>query len=602
MPNRSRTPTWRLPVLTGLVALAVLASAPVAIAQADAEVTVGSDDALFSGNKQNEPAVAVNPIDPNIVAAGANDNIDMEACNVGPDTNCPFTPGVGLSGVQFSTNGGVSWVQPTYTGFSARACDGVVGNEPNPCTPTPNGPIGTLPNYTELGLVSNGDPWLAWGPRPGPDGFSWDNGARLYYSNLASEFPGQNPFQGPVAIAVSRTDDIAGAIAGNNDAWFDPVIASKQVGTTFSDKEAITVDNAASSPFFGNVYVCNVAFRSMGGAPEPVMLARSTDGGDTWTQRQITSAANTGLGQGRQGCTVRTDSDGVVYLFFNSADKDKDNPPLFDPAQLLTRSFDGGRSFERPFVVADVQDCGLLDPVQGRLTFDGVAGSRTNSFPSVDIANGAPFGTVDGTPTGAAAPDTIALTWCDGPTPSTTAPGPNEQALIQFSNDQGENWTTPVNAAEATDRPDFPAVGISPDGTDVYVTYNAFLQPWQPSTLTPARNVQGVVRRAELTGTTAGAFTTVHRGVAGDNRGSSANGLTSEFFGDYNFVSATFDFAVAVWNDVREAADCPAVDTFRQNLVTGTTPNPPPQPNNQCLQTEASAFGNSDIFGIRIND
>ncbi|MGH2680160.1 MAG: sialidase family protein [Actinomycetota bacterium] len=574
-----------------------------AIAQPDpGEVTVGSADDLFSGNKQNEPAVAVNPIDPLIVAAGANDNIDLEACNVGPDNTCPFTPGVGLSGVQFSINGGTSWIQPTYAGYSARACDGVVGNEPNPCTPDPNGEIGTLPNYTEFGMVSNGDPWLAWGPRPGPDGFSWENGARLYYANLASEFPGQDPFQGPVAIAVSRTDDIEGAIAGENDAWFDPVIASKQVGTTFSDKEAITVDNASSSPFFGNAYVCNVAFRSLGAGPEPVMLARSTDGGDTWRQRQITSAANTGLGQGRQGCTVRTDSDGVVYLFFNSADKDKDNPPLFDPAQLLTRSFDGGRSFERPFVVADVQDCGLFDPVQVRLTFDGVAGSRTNSFPSVDIANGSPYGTVDGTPTGDPAPDTIAMTWCDGPTPSTTEPGPNEEALIQFSNDQGETWTTPVNAAETADRPDFPAVGISPDGTDVYLAYDAFLQPWQPSTLTPARNVEGVVRRAEIAGTTVGAFTTVHRGPAGDNRGSSANGLTSEFFGDYNFVSATFDFAVAVWNDVREAADCPAVDTFRQNIADQVTPNPRPEPNNQCVQTETSAFGNSDIFGIRIND
>jgi hypothetical protein len=601
MTRRSVSNVWRFP-LAVLLALAAVLPATIAIAQSDAEVTVGSDDDLFSGNKQNEPWVAVNPIDTDIVAAGANDNIDLEACNVGADDTCPFTPGVGLSGVQFSTNGGVSWTQPTYTGFSARACDGVVGDEPDPCTPDPNGPIGTLPNYTEFGMVSNGDPALVWGPQPGPTGFDWDNGARLYYANLASEFPGQDPFPGPVAIAVSRTDDVAGAIAGDNDAWFDPVIASKQSNTTFSDKEAIWADNAASSPFFGNVYVCNVAFRSLGAGPEPVMLARSTDGGDTWSQRQITSAANTRLGQGRQGCALRTDSGGVVYLFFNSADKDKDNPPFFDPAQLLTRSFDGGRSFERPFVVAEIQECGLFDRVQGRLTFDGVAGARTNSFPSVDIANGAPYGTVDGTPTGAAAPDTIALNWCDGPTPSATVPGPNEHALIQFSDDKGESWTTPVNAAETTDRPDFPAVGLSPDGTDVYLTYDAFLQPWQPSALAPARDVQGVVRRAELAGTTAGTFTTVHRGVVGDNRGSSANGLTSEFFGDYNYVSATFDFAVAVWNDAREAADCPMVDTFRQNLATGTTPNPRPEPNNQCVQTDASAFGNTDIFGVRIDD
>jgi hypothetical protein len=48
----------------------------------------------------------------------------------------------------------------------------------------------------------------------------------------------------------------------------------------------------------------------------------------------------------------------------------------------------------------------------------------------------------------------------------------------------------------------------------------------------------------------------------------------------------------AVFIDVRNAADCPAIDAFRQSLST-STPLPRPAPGNDCPAT----FGNSDIFG-----
>src|SRR5512132_1013976 len=157
--------------------------------------------------------VAIAAHDPMVVAAGANAEIDVEACRAGDPTTCPFTQGVGTSGIYFSFDGGHNWTQPTYQGWTARHCLGPAACEPRV------GPIGTLPHYFENGLVSDGDPSLAFGPRPGPDGtFSWANGSRLYYTNLTANFSAERSeqsFKGFEAIAVSRTDNPKAAAAGD---------------------------------------------------------------------------------------------------------------------------------------------------------------------------------------------------------------------------------------------------------------------------------------------------------------------------------------------------------------------------------------------------
>jgi len=570
--------TKRLLVLCAVGAF--VAALPTVVSGAnggDTLVSVGSPPMPFTQNKQNEPAVAVNAGNPMIVAAGANDEIDLEACNAGDPTSCPFTNGVGTSGVYFSLDGGHSWVQPTYTGWTARDCLG-----PAPCV-THVGPIGTLPKYYENGLVSDGDPSIAFGPKPGPNGFSWENGSRLYYANLASRFPTSTPaetFKGFEAIAVSRTDDVAAAAAGSADAWMAPVIVSKQNSTLFADHEQVWADNAESSPYFGSVYVCYAAFRGQekGNAlPNPITVARSNDGGDTWKTAQVSDASNNPT-HGQQDCWVRTDSSGRVYVFWEAV---KANTGT---AIYMSRSTNGGQSFGQLQIVSPFIGTGLPDPASGDDTFDGVAGARDGTFPTADIANGAP--------TGEGATDEIVVAWQNGTTPSTTSPGPNEQLKVAYSTDGGDTWSFTTNAVPDSDRPSMPAIAISPDGSDVYVAYNSFLVPWQTTTASP-RPMQSVVRHATTgAGGTPVGWADLFRGTAGDARGASANSLTGEFLGDYNNAAATNDAVVAVYVDVRNAADCPAVDAWRQTIVDGS-PGAKPAPGSACPET----FGNSDIFG-----
>src|SRR4051794_41962239 len=143
----------------------------------DVLVSNGSPPRPFSQNKQNEPAMANDANHPNVLVAGANEEIDMEPCNSGADNTCPFTPGVGVSGVYFSFDSGTTWRQPTYTGLTGRDCPDTPGADPG-CT-AHTGPIGTVPWYAENGLSSDGDPAVAFGPRPGRNGgFSWSNRPR----------------------------------------------------------------------------------------------------------------------------------------------------------------------------------------------------------------------------------------------------------------------------------------------------------------------------------------------------------------------------------------------------------------------------------------
>ena len=107
---------FRLGTLAGLSAVVAVALATVSLVDAsagavstDTRIDFGNNKHVFSQSKEEEPSVAIDPMHPDILAAGSNANPDDEACNAGDPTSCPFTDGVGNAGISFSTDRGATW-------------------------------------------------------------------------------------------------------------------------------------------------------------------------------------------------------------------------------------------------------------------------------------------------------------------------------------------------------------------------------------------------------------------------------------------------------------------------------------------------------------
>ena len=201
-----------------------------------------------------------------------------------------------------------------------------------------------------------------------------------------------------------------------------------------------------------------------------------------------------------------------------------------------------------------------------------------------------------GAPSGADATNEIAVAWTNGPTPRGRTNKRNERVALLVSRNRGASWSSVAGASPRRDRPDMPAVALSPDGLHLYVVYDNFLQPWEQSASRRPQLMQGVVRHATigLDGRPS-AWVDVERGPVGDVRATSSVDLQAAFIGDYNSMAATHRSAVALWNDARSATDCPAVDRYRQALANGGDPSAP------SLATGCPAgFGNSDVFALAV--
>jgi hypothetical protein len=211
-------------------------------------------------------------------------------------------------------------------------------------------------------VQAGGDPVLAFAP-----------GGTLYYSALVYDFSFSNRTPSGVAVAVSHD---GGAT------WSTPVMVHYEAANTFfNDKEWIAAGAG------GDVYVTWTRFKSNkpGHSSSNIVEAVSHDYGQTWSDPIAVSDIAHPFDQGSSPAVA---PDGTVYVAYegNQASDVTKNQIV------LARSTDGGQTFTNVELgrVYDDIGCYPLNVAQGRqrLSFEQF---RVNSLPSlaIDLTTGA---------------------------------------------------------------------------------------------------------------------------------------------------------------------------------------------------------------------
>jgi hypothetical protein len=268
-------------------------------------------------NPQNESNIVVNPTNPNNVVTSANEYRF--------DGASAFT----------SFDGGASWVNVVIPGRT-----GATGGK------------GVFARLSDCG-----DPVMAFAP----DG-------TLYYSGLVCGFNYVTEFSG---VTVSTSHD--GGVT-----WDAPVLVSfSDSGNIFTDKEWLTVGSD------GTLYLTWTRFfdnNAKGYIASPIVMATSTNGGKNWSNPMKVSDAAHPYDQGSVPIVA---PDGTLYVAYEGSTP---SSGYYADAIVVARSTDGGKTFTNSEVarVYDDYNCYPINIAQERATLTGEE-FRVSSFPSFAI-------------------------------------------------------------------------------------------------------------------------------------------------------------------------------------------------------------------------
>lgn len=500
---------WRS--IAVVVALLVL-GALVLVAQADGDdVNVISDDtAGVTGTtsprrNQPEPSISINPRNPDIIAAGAQDfrrAAELRAACGGDRWNA----------IYLSTDGGETWSNSLVPGY---------------CTDPTQG-VGTEQAVSEMfDFSTNTDPVLAF-----------DDFGNLYYSHIAFN---DNPFRtvppstsGVLLVSTYRVSDGGAAtyaktvkVPSGSGLRQTPFKVGPGIFSNFDDKQWMAVDNSAGSPFYGRLYVTWTKFSTQGGESS-IWISHCGGNGrgeeecEEFTRgRVLNKPVAGGLVQESFPVAAPNGDLYVAFLQFQGGF----GSTLPHAGVWIAKSTDGGDTFTQR-KVADIQQIPSPIPPASNTANDGLNSFRTGTAPGVAVSS-------DGD---------VHLVWGEW------VSGTHADVRYSRSTDGGQTWSAPIRMNDVfTGHQFFPSIAAS--GNNVHVA-------WYDGRLDPAgggiSDLDVFYNRSTNGGASFEADVRVTDGSFDPNAVSRFPVFCAAFIGDYMDIDAVGSTVAVIWNDNSE--------------------------------------------------
>jgi hypothetical protein len=278
----------------------------------------------ISRGRQNEPAVAVDPRDTHVLLGSSNDYCGVYNRTV---NGFPVAAGPIWLGYYRSQDSGGSWTSSLVPGY-----------------PDDTSPYAAL---AQLRTATSGDPVV-----------TWDNHGRAFFGAEASGDPAGTPktFGDEWVARFRNPDGVNGSTSKDGLEYYGTTTVAKGTSAPnllgkFNDKTAIEADRTGG-PCDGNVYFSWSRFSGNAG-DVAIYFVRSTDHGVTFSSPMKISASIRNV----QNPDIAVTNNGHVYVAFREFASNSGEPN----GVVIAKSTDCGQTFSPPQLVTtftrnDAQD------------------------------------------------------------------------------------------------------------------------------------------------------------------------------------------------------------------------------------------------------